>query len=129
MPNHNNPPPAPFLFALQRLRCLADAADRRFSHVFLQCSKFWNVWRSQEFPNMIRLVETLEKLSKARKYVVDGERFLSRQKVYLDKLDSSGKDTSEAEEYLETLEEMQVMYVAHMERLEKQVLFMVKPAD
>jgi hypothetical protein len=78
---------------------------------------------------MIRLVETLEKLSKARKYVVDGERFLSRQKAYLDKLDSSGKDTSDAQEYLETLEEMQVMYVAHMERLEKQVLFMVKPAD
>jgi hypothetical protein len=71
----------------------------------------------------------LEKLSTARKYVVDGERFLSRQKAHLDRLDVAGKDTSDAEDYLETLEDMQVMYVEHLERLEAQVLFMVKPFD
>jgi len=76
-----------------------------------------------------RLTQTLEKLSKARKYVADGERFLSRQKAYVHKLNSAGLDTSNAEDYLETLEEMQVQHVEHMERLEKQVLFLVKPAD
>jgi hypothetical protein len=79
------------------------------------------------FPMSICLAETLDKLSKARKFVADGERFMSRQKAYLHKLDVKGLDTSDAEDYLETLEMMQTQYVEHMERLESQVLFMVKP--
>ena len=76
-----------------------------------------------------RLTETLGKLSTARKYVVDGERFMSRQKAYVNRLESKGLDTSNAEDYLETLEEMQVMSVENVERLEAQVLSMVKPVD
>ena len=74
-----------------------------------------------------RLTETLDLLSPARQFVVDGERYLTRQKAYVDKLELRGEDTSHAEDYLETLEEMQEVYVEHMEKLERQVMVLVKP--
>ena len=73
------------------------------------------------------LSEALEMLSKARKFVVDGERFVSRQKAYVDKPENKGLDTSNAEEYLEILEDMQGKYIDHLYRLEQQVLYLVKP--
>ena len=73
------------------------------------------------------LSEALEMLSKACKFVVDGERFVSRQKAYVDKLENKGLDTSNAEEYLEILEDMQGKYIDHLYRLEQQVLYLVKP--
>lgn len=74
-----------------------------------------------------RLSETLNLLSKARQFVADGERFLTHQKAYVDKLELRGENTSNAENYLETLEEMQEVYVEHMEKLERQVMVLVKP--
>ena len=73
------------------------------------------------------LSESLEMLSNARKFVVDGERFVSRQKAHVDKLENKGLDTSNAEEYLEILEDMQGKYIDHLYRLEEQVLYLVKP--
>jgi len=77
----------------------------------------------------LRLTETLGLLSRARQFVIDGEGNLSKQRAVVDRLERVGVDTSDAMDYLETLEEMQAEYTAHMEKLERQVLVLVKPDD
>jgi len=77
----------------------------------------------------VRLTEALGLLSIARQYVTDGEGFVSRQRAYVDRLERRGLDASHALVYLETLEGMQAEYVDHMEKLERQVLMLVKPQD
>ena len=77
----------------------------------------------------VRLTEALGLLFTARQDVTDGEGFVSRQKAYVDRLERRGLDASHALIYLETLEGMQAEYVDHMEKLERQVLMLVKPQD
>ena len=77
----------------------------------------------------MRLTETLGLLSQARQYVIDGEGYVSRQKALVERLERVGVDTSDAMTYLETLEEMQDEYIAHVEKLERQVLVLVKSDD
>jgi hypothetical protein len=75
------------------------------------------------------LVETLELLSKARWYVVEGEREVSRQRVLVEWLEERGDDPIEAIMFLEQLEDMQNRYVMHRDRLEKKVMGLVRPED
>jgi hypothetical protein len=77
----------------------------------------------------VRLTEALGLLSIARQYVTDGEGFVLRQKAKVTRLERRGLDVSDALVYLETLEGMQAEYVDHMEKLERQVLMLVKPQD
>jgi hypothetical protein len=75
------------------------------------------------------LVETLELLSKARWYVLEGEREVSRQRVLVEWLEERGDDPIEAIIFLEQLEDMQNQYVAHRDQLEKKVMGLVRPED
>jgi hypothetical protein len=77
----------------------------------------------------MRLTEALGLLSQARQYVIDGEGYVSRQRAFVGRLERVGVDASDAMSYLETLEEMQDEYIAHMEKLERQVLVLVTPDD
>jgi len=73
------------------------------------------------------LVQTLELLSDARRYVADGEKCLERQRKIIDRLDLQGRDNLDAILFLEYLEEMQDRYVAHRDSLEQQVMTIVRP--
>jgi hypothetical protein len=75
------------------------------------------------------LVIALSELSKARRIVVDGEKCMVRQREIVDQLERQGYDTLDAILFLEYLEEMQEQYVAHRNRLEQQVLGLVRPGD
>jgi hypothetical protein len=75
------------------------------------------------------LVIALRELSKARRIVVDGEECMLRQREIVDRLERQGYDTLDAILFLEYLEEMQAQYVAHRNRLEQQVLELVRPGD
>jgi hypothetical protein len=75
------------------------------------------------------LVIALSELSKARRIVVDGEECMLRQREIVDRLEQQGYDTLDAILFLEYLEEMQAQYVAHRNRLEQQVLELVRPGD
>ena len=75
------------------------------------------------------LVIALSELSKARRIVVDGEECMLRQREIVDRLERQGYDTLDAILFLEYLEEMQAQYVAHRNRLEQQVLGLVRPGD
>jgi hypothetical protein len=75
------------------------------------------------------LVIALRELSKARRIVVDGEKCMLRQREIVDQLERQGYDTLDAILFLEYLEEMQARYVAHRNRLEQQVLGLVRPGD
>jgi hypothetical protein len=75
------------------------------------------------------LVIALSELSKARRIVVDGEECMLRQREIVDRLERQGYDTLDAILFLEYLEEMQAQYVAHRNRLEQQVLELVRPGD
>jgi hypothetical protein len=75
------------------------------------------------------LVIALSELSKARRIVVDGEECMLRQRTIVDRLERQGYDTLDAILFLEYLEEMQAQYVAHRNRLEQQVLELVRPGD
>jgi hypothetical protein len=75
------------------------------------------------------LVIALRELSKARRIVVDGEECMVRQREIVDRLERQGYDTLDAILFLEYLEEMQAQYVAHRNRLEQQVLELVRPGD
>jgi hypothetical protein len=75
------------------------------------------------------LVIVLSELSKARRIVVDGEECMLRQREIVDRLERQGYDTLDAILFLEYLEEMQAQYVAHRNRLEQQVLELVRPGD
>ena len=73
------------------------------------------------------LVETLELLVKERHYVAEGEEYLVDQRKIVDRLERRGKDPLDAILFLEDLEEVQEEYVAHRDRLERQVMRLVKP--
>jgi hypothetical protein len=73
------------------------------------------------------LVETLELLVKAREYVAEGEDYLVDQREVVDRLERKGQDALDAILFLEDLEEIQEEYVAHLDRLERQVMRLVKP--
>jgi hypothetical protein len=75
----------------------------------------------------MNLVVALDELHKARRLVVDGEQCLIEHREVLERLEQEGRDTLEAIFFLEYLEEMQEQYVAHQDRLERQVLGLVKP--
>ena len=72
------------------------------------------------------LVETLELLSAARRYVADGEKLLADQRKIVDQLDRQGRDNLDAILFLEYLEEMQEQYVAHQDGLEQRVMTIVR---
>ena len=74
----------------------------------------------------MRLVETLEMLSQARRYVAEGEEFLSEQRQIVDILERRGRDPLEAILVLEQLEGMQDEYVAHLDRLNQHVMGLLK---
>jgi hypothetical protein len=73
------------------------------------------------------LVRALNQLHKARSFVIDGEKWLGQHRRMLDRLEREGCDTLDAILFLEYLEEVQEQYVAHQDRLEKQVMGLVKP--
>jgi hypothetical protein len=75
----------------------------------------------------MRLVETLELLSKARQYVEQGAQCVLYQREIVDGLERQGCDPLEAILFLETLEEMQDAYVAHLDTLERKVMAIVRP--
>lgn len=73
------------------------------------------------------LTETLGLLSSAREIVAEGEKYLFEQMAIIEALEREGSDATDALDYLETLEGMQANYVSHMEKLERQVLLLVRP--
>ena len=73
------------------------------------------------------LVETLELLVKAREYVAQGEEYLVEQREIVDQLEHRGHDPLDAILFLEDLEDMQDVYVAHMDRLERKGMRLVRP--
>jgi hypothetical protein len=75
----------------------------------------------------MNLAETLELLVKAREYVAEGEDYLVDQREVVDRLERKGQDALDAILFLEDLEEIQEEYVAHRDRLERQVMRLVKP--
>jgi len=75
----------------------------------------------------VTLIVVLSELSKARRFVADGKKCMVRQRRIVDKLEQQGYDTLDAILFLEYLEEMQEQYVAHLNRLEQQVLDLVRP--
>ena len=75
------------------------------------------------------LVIALSELSKARRFVVDGEKCMVRQREVVDRLERGGYDTLDAILFLEYLEDMQEQYVIHRDRLEQQVMGLVRPSD
>ena len=75
----------------------------------------------------MNLVVALDELGKARRIVTDGAKYVHRQRQIVDHLECQGHDALEAILFLECLEEMQEGYVAHRDRLERQLLMLVKP--
>jgi len=75
----------------------------------------------------VLLTETLGLLSSAREIVAEGEKYLFEQMAIIEGLDREGSDPTDAIDYLEALEGMQAEYIAHMERLERRVLLLVRP--
>jgi len=73
------------------------------------------------------LVVTLDQLREARRFVTDGEQCMVAQRKIIEWLEHKGYDTLDAILFLEYLEEMQDEYVAHRDRLEQQVLCLVRP--
>ena len=62
------------------------------------------------------LTVVLSQLSKARRFVADGEKCMLLQRKMVDKLEQHGHDTIDAILFLEYLEDMQEQYVAHRNR-------------
>jgi hypothetical protein len=77
----------------------------------------------------MNLVETLKYLSAARKFVADGERELACQRKAVRRIEQRGEDPLQAILILEEIEEMQHVYVDHRDRLEQQVLKLVRPSE
>ena len=66
------------------------------------------------------LVETLKLLSRARQYVEEGKQCVLRQREIVELLEQRGRDPLEAILFLE-----REAYVAHRDRLERQVMMLV----
>ena len=77
----------------------------------------------------MNLAVALHELQKARRYVKEGRTSMQRQREMVARLERRGRDTLEAILFLESLEEMQDHYMAHRDRLEAQVLKLVRPSD
>jgi hypothetical protein len=75
------------------------------------------------------LVKTLKYLSAARQFVADGERELSSQREAIRLIEQKGEDPLQAILILGEIEEMQQVYVDHRDRLEQQVLELIRPLD
>lgn len=75
----------------------------------------------------MNLVVTLDELQKARRFVEDGSRCVLEQRSIIAQLELHGHDTLEDILFLDCLEQMQERYEAHRDRLEQQVLTLVKP--
>ena len=75
----------------------------------------------------MELVVTLDQLREARRFVTDGEKCIVGQRKIVERLERQGYDTLDALVFLEYLEGMQNEYVAHRDRLERQVLCLVRP--
>jgi hypothetical protein len=75
------------------------------------------------------LVRTLEYLSAARRFVADGERELASQRETVRRIEQKGGDPLQAILMLGEIEEMQQVYVDHRDRLEKQVLDLIRPSS
>jgi hypothetical protein len=75
----------------------------------------------------VKLVLALDELRKARRFVEDGEKYVLKQRATIARLERQGDDALEDILFLECLEEMQERYEAHRDRLERQVLALVKP--
>jgi hypothetical protein len=73
------------------------------------------------------LAATLDHLAKARKYAADGKKLIARQRALIDRLEQQDLDTLDAILFLEYLEEQQEQYAEHRNRLEQQVLDMLRP--
>ena len=73
------------------------------------------------------LVVTLDQLREARQFVIDGEQCIAGQRQIIEWLERKAYDTLDAILFLEYLEEMQDADVAHRDRLEHQVLCLVRP--
>ena len=75
------------------------------------------------------LVKTLEYLSAARQFVADGERELASQRKAVRRIEQKGEDPRQAILILGEIEEMQQVYVDHRDRLEQQVIDLIRPSD
>lgn len=75
------------------------------------------------------LVKTLEYLSAARQFVADGERELASQREVVRRIERKGEDPLQAILILGEIEEMQQVYVDHRDRLEQQILDLLRPSD
>ena len=63
----------------------------------------------------------LEHLEVTRSHVETGERSIAQQKRLIDRLRRNERETTTAHEVLRALERNQVMYVAHRDRIERQL--------
>jgi hypothetical protein len=75
----------------------------------------------------MRLTETLGMLPEARRFVIEGARLVRQQRALVVALDRRGYDTLDAVDHLELLEGMQAEYIDHLEKLERQVMVLVRP--
>jgi hypothetical protein len=75
------------------------------------------------------LVKTLNYLSVARQFVADGERELASQREAVRRIERKGEDPLQAILILGEIEEMQQVYVDHRDRLERQLLDLLRPSD
>jgi hypothetical protein len=60
---------------------------------------------------------------------IDGEQCMLRQRKVVDQMERQGFDTLNAILFLEYLEEMQAQYLALRDRLERQLLVLVRPEE
>jgi len=74
----------------------------------------------------MRLIETLEMLSQARRYVAEGEGLSERATSDGCVLERRGRDPLDAILVLEQLEGMQDEYVAHLDRVNQHVMELLK---
>jgi hypothetical protein len=74
----------------------------------------------------MNLVVALDELHKARRFVAEGEECMLVQRKVVDRLERQGHDILGAILFLEYLEEMQDQYVAHLDRLNQQVMGLLK---
>jgi hypothetical protein len=77
----------------------------------------------------MQLTATLDELSKARRYVLDGANCVLDQRKVVERLERRGQDALNAILFLEYLEEMQEQYVSHRDRIEQQLLGMLRPVS
>ena len=77
----------------------------------------------------MELTTALSELATARQYVADGAKSVLTQRRLVERLERQGRDSLEAGLLLDCLEEMQEQYLSHRDRLEKQVLKILVPAE